>query len=361
VQDLADQVAADDPDQPMKSNGIWERRTASLLVDGDIGRWLVLDRAIWITRGWRPWHPRRRWISARDIIAARILAALDDGLLPQSYDDDPLVPDASSLMAVAFGLIGRDDPRAARLVDNVIRRLGAGPFLYRYPPTGEDGFAGREGAFLPMSFLVVTALATIGRVDEAERRLDGLCAALPRLLSEEVDPQSGRLLGNTPLVWSHAELARALYVPRRRTAPPQMGRTRAARLAADAATAPPPRPQLKPADQQGARHGYTTDPAGPPAASIRPRDRRRRDAAHHRRRGCLRRAPARRPDFLEQRRRMALLQTRRPRPCQWSGLYQFGLLRAVPEPPLPGLDATWWTRPARRTRSSTRRTAAWAS
>jgi GH15 family glucan-1,4-alpha-glucosidase len=108
--------------------------------------------------------------------------------------------------------MAREDPRAAQLVDGVIGRLGSGPFLYRYPPGGDDGFAGREGAFLPVSFLAVTALATIGRVHEAQRRLDALCAALPRLLSEEVDPQSGRLLGNTPLVWSHAELARALYV-----------------------------------------------------------------------------------------------------------------------------------------------------
>jgi GH15 family glucan-1,4-alpha-glucosidase len=63
-----------------------------------------------------------------------------------------------------------------------------------------------------MSFLAVTALAHLGRTDEATQRLDRLCAALPRLLSEEIEPQTGRLLGNTPLVWSHAELARAVYV-----------------------------------------------------------------------------------------------------------------------------------------------------
>jgi hypothetical protein len=213
VNDLADQISSDEPEQPKSSHGIWEMREQQLLIDGDIGRWLVLDRALWIARGWRPWTRRRRWKKARDVIADRILGAItDDGLLPQSYDGDQNRPDASSLMAVAFGLLGRGDPRGDRLVDAVLARLGAGPHLYRYPPGGDDGFSGVEGAFLPMSFLAVTALAQLGRVDEAEQRLDRLCAGLPRLLSEEVDPQTGQLLGNTPLVWSHAELARAIYV-----------------------------------------------------------------------------------------------------------------------------------------------------
>ena len=213
VRRLADEICDGDPGQPQASHGIWEMREAQLLVDGDIGRWLVLDRALWIARGWRPWTRRRRWKTARDTIAQRILGAIaEDGLLPQSYDGDSSRPDASALMAVAFGLLGRDDPRAGALVDAVLGRLGSGPYVYRYPPGGDDGFSGVEGAFLPMSFLAVTALAQLGRVDEATKRLDRLCAVLPRLLSEEVDPLSGGLLGNTPLVWSHAELARALYV-----------------------------------------------------------------------------------------------------------------------------------------------------
>lgn len=213
VRRLADQIAADTPEQVKDSNGIWEMRTAQPLVDGDIGRWLLLDRALWIARGWRPWTRRSHWKRARDTIRDRVLSAIDaDGLLPQAYGQTPPRPDASALMAVAFGLLSRDDPRAGRLVDALLARLGAGPYLYRYPPGENDGFSGVEGAFLPMSFLVVTALARLGRVQDAERRLDRLCASLPRLLSEEVDPISGRLLGNTPLVWSHAELARAVYV-----------------------------------------------------------------------------------------------------------------------------------------------------
>jgi hypothetical protein len=65
-------------------------REAQPLVDGDIGRWLLLDRALWIARGWRPWTRRRHWKSARDTIRERILSAIgEDGLLPQAYGDDP--------------------------------------------------------------------------------------------------------------------------------------------------------------------------------------------------------------------------------------------------------------------------------
>ncbi|MEJ7742764.1 MAG: hypothetical protein WKF73_09590, partial [Nocardioidaceae bacterium] len=127
---------------------------------GDIGRWLLLDRALWIARGWRPWARRAHWKTARDTIRERILSAIDDrGLLPQAYGQDPPIPDASALMAVAFGLLAPDDPRAGGLVDALLARLGSGPYLYRHPPGGDDGFAGTEGAFLPMSFLAVTALA----------------------------------------------------------------------------------------------------------------------------------------------------------------------------------------------------------
>jgi hypothetical protein len=212
VRRLADDVARD-PERVEPSNGIWELRDRRPLVDGDLGRWLVLDRALWMARGWRPWTRRRHWKRARDVIAARVLGAIDDrGLLPQAYGGQGDTPDASALMAVAFGLLGPDDPRAGRLVDGLLAELGAGPYLYRYRPGPGDGFSGEEGAFLPMSFLAVTALAQLGRVDEARRRLDRMCSALPPLLGEEVDPATHRVLGNTPLVWTHAELARALYV-----------------------------------------------------------------------------------------------------------------------------------------------------
>ena len=360
VRRLAEQVAADDPEHVKDSNGIWELRTQQPLVDGDLGRWLVLDRALWIARGWRPWTRRRHWRTARDVIARRVVGALDaDGLLPQAYGQDPPVPDASALMAVAFGLLSRDDPRASRLVDALVERLGTGPYLYRYPPGGDDGFSGREGAFLPVSFLAVTALARTGRVEDAQRRLDALCAALPRLLSEEVDPATDELLGNTPLVWSHAELARAVYVldaalRRQRWGVAGLWAWRLQRYVrlrwdrGQRATVDQDRPQQGgsgggDAGADGGSGRYELQlrrrPAGPPAASVRPSSGgvgRSSSAAAEAVSDALRRGSG---GFLEQRRRMALLQTASAAALAIVGLYQFGVLRSVPEPPLPGLGA----------------------
>lgn len=213
VRELADRVAAEDPHWPRPSNGIWEQRELAEFVDGDIGRWLVLDRAVKLGRWRRPWQPHRRWAAARDVIAERVRAAVDaDGLLPQVYGQHPPRPDAAALMAVVFGLLRPQEECAKRLVRRTVDALDAYPFLYRYPPDGADGFGGREGAFLPVSFWAVSAQALIGDLASAVARMDALCAALPRLLPEEVDPVDRTALGNVPLVWSHAELARSLYV-----------------------------------------------------------------------------------------------------------------------------------------------------
>ena len=57
------------------TSGIWELRTPRDLVSADIGRWLVLDRAVWIARGWRPTAPRAHWKRARAEVRRRVLGA----------------------------------------------------------------------------------------------------------------------------------------------------------------------------------------------------------------------------------------------------------------------------------------------
>lgn len=210
---LADEVVAGD--RP-PSAGMWELREPAQLVGADIGRWVALDRAVRLTR---PWRLRRSWLQARAATRGRVLGALQpDGGLPQVYGDGAdggsgaYDSDATALLVVLFGLLDRDDPRAGRLVDATLQALGAGPLLWHYPPGGDDGFAGVEGAFLPACWWAVSALALLGRVEEAQERAAALDRLLPPLLPEEWDPARGEGPGNVPLLWSHAECARALYL-----------------------------------------------------------------------------------------------------------------------------------------------------
>lgn len=206
---LADALCA----EPGASNGIWEFRAPRALVSADIGRWLGIDRAIWISRGWHPLADRRRWLLARARVRKRVLGAVSsDGGLPQAYGDTTAVRDAAALLIPMFGLLRAKDPRASRLIDATLADLDAWPFVYRYPPSEEDGFVGMEGTFTVAAWWAVAALAAVGRYREARERADELDRRLPRLLAEEVAPASGESLGNTPLVWAHMEAARANYL-----------------------------------------------------------------------------------------------------------------------------------------------------
>jgi hypothetical protein len=209
VHQLADMLV-DAPFGP--SNGVWELREPQLLVSEELSRWVGLDRAIRLARRRRPWRRHPTWTAARDLAHARVSAALDPatGLLPQVFGGDPLATDASALLVAVNGFWPRTDPRTVRLVRATIERLEQRGFMRRYPPI-DDGFEGEEGCFVPASWWAVSALAAIGDVRAAEDRADEMCAHLPPLQPEMWDVQHQQPLGNTPLLWSHTEAARALY------------------------------------------------------------------------------------------------------------------------------------------------------
>jgi GH15 family glucan-1,4-alpha-glucosidase len=102
-------------------------------------------------------------------------------------------------------------PVVTKTVDRVIRNLGVGAHVYRYLPTFDDGLPGGEGAFTACSFWTVRALAAMERWDEAHERMQTLCGigGPTGLLSEQVDPISGAMLGNLPQTLSHLTLIEA--------------------------------------------------------------------------------------------------------------------------------------------------------
>jgi GH15 family glucan-1,4-alpha-glucosidase len=117
--------------------------------------------------------------------------------------------DASVLLGVLFRYNDASDPRLVRTVEAIRRELSYGPFVYRY--SGEDGLAGKEGAFLACSFWLAEALALQGRHEEA----DAMMAELVDLgndvglYAEEIDAANGAFLGNLPQGLTHLALIHA--------------------------------------------------------------------------------------------------------------------------------------------------------
>jgi GH15 family glucan-1,4-alpha-glucosidase len=109
-------------------------------------------------------------------------------------------------------LLGYDALDAGRLtatVNAIQLGLAHGPLVHRY--SGEDGLRGGEGAFLCCSFWLADALARTGRVGDATDLMEQLIelAGDAGLYAEELDPDSGELLGNTPQGLVHLALINA--------------------------------------------------------------------------------------------------------------------------------------------------------
>jgi GH15 family glucan-1,4-alpha-glucosidase len=126
-----------------------------------------------------------------------------------TYDADSL--DASLLQMVPLRFLPRGDPRLVATVDVIARDLARGEWVDRYRI--HDGLGLPEVAFVVCTFWLVQALAGLGRVEEARRRLDATFRALSPLglVSEDYDPEGRRLWGNFPQAYSHVGLIHAAF------------------------------------------------------------------------------------------------------------------------------------------------------
>jgi GH15 family glucan-1,4-alpha-glucosidase len=203
-------------------------------VETALARWREPDRGIWEVRG-DPRHftssklmcwvaadrgarlaelrgePERaaEWDAAAEEIKADICEkAVDErGVFCQHYDTDAL--DASVLLMPLVRFLSPDDERIRRTVLAIADELTVQGLVLRYrTEETDDGLAGEEGTFTICSFWLVSALVEIG---ELERGRD-LCARLLAhasslgLYAEELEPSSGRHLGNFPQAFTHLAL-----------------------------------------------------------------------------------------------------------------------------------------------------------
>ena len=121
--------------------------------------------------------------------------------------------DASLLLLPLLRFLPADDPRVRATVRAVADELTEDGLVLRYRVSEtDDGLHGAEGAFTICSFWLVSALVEIGELDEATALCEKLLSyASPLgLYAEEIDPLSGRHLGNFPQAFTHLALINAI-------------------------------------------------------------------------------------------------------------------------------------------------------
>jgi GH15 family glucan-1,4-alpha-glucosidase len=168
--------------------------------------WVAIDRAISLAHRFLDREPTT-WMDLRDQIAAETIEKgwnPSVGAFTASYGSPHL--DASTLVVGLSGLLDPDDERFRTTVAAVEHQLRVGPTVHRY--RCDDGLPGQEGGHQIATSWLIDALCLLDRHRDAGDLFEGLARLAGRtgLLSEQYDPESGRMLGNTPEVHAHAGL-----------------------------------------------------------------------------------------------------------------------------------------------------------
>ncbi|MEV6863878.1 glycoside hydrolase family 15 protein [Streptosporangium subroseum] len=198
-----------DPDR-----GIWEvRGEPKHFTSSKVMCWVAADRGARLARLRQEPDLAGRWQAAADEIHADVCAngVSERGVFRQHYDTDAL--DASLLLIPLVRFLPSTDPRVRDTVFAIADELTVEDLVLRYRTKDtDDGMAGEEGTFTMCSFWLVSALTEIGEYARAHRLCEKVLSfASPLgLYAEEIDPLSGRHLGNFPQAFTHLALINAV-------------------------------------------------------------------------------------------------------------------------------------------------------
>ena len=197
-----------------KDQGIWEVRGEPRdFLYSKLMCWVALDRAVTLADPLDASDRVDAWRETKSQIRHAILSrGWSDraNAFSQSFGSDEL--DASNLMLPLVGFLPAHDPRVLSTIDATEKHLtDERGLVYRYQ--SQDGLAGKEGTFLLCTFWLAQALAAAGQTGRARSVFERAAAFLNDvgLLSEEVDPASGELLGNFPQALSHIGFVNAAW------------------------------------------------------------------------------------------------------------------------------------------------------
>jgi len=202
---LADQAAQAwrEPDA-----GIWEARDAERhYLTSKLLCWTALDRAIHLASQLGAEQRREDWVAAREEIRQAILDQgwnEDLGAYTGAFGSDHL--DAAVLLMPLLDFVPATDERMARTIDAIERDLSSDGLVQRW--TGAT-----DGAFVICSYWLAACRARAGQVGRAREIFEAASAHANDvgLLSEEIDPHTGELIGNFPQAFSHVGLINAAW------------------------------------------------------------------------------------------------------------------------------------------------------
>jgi GH15 family glucan-1,4-alpha-glucosidase len=194
--------------------GIWEvRGEPQHFVSSKVMCWVAADRGARLAELRDELQLAAQWQSAAEEIKRDILEhGVDErGVFVQHYGTTAL--DAAQLLMPLVRFLPNDDPRIRATVLAIADELTVDGLVLRYKvEETDDGLSGEEGTFTICSFWLVAALVEIGELERARPLCEKLLGyASPLLLyAEEIDPISGRHLGNFPQAFTHLALINAV-------------------------------------------------------------------------------------------------------------------------------------------------------
>jgi GH15 family glucan-1,4-alpha-glucosidase len=195
-------------------SGIWEvRGEPKHFTSSKLMCWVAADRGARLAELREDSECAARWQAAAEEIQADICArGVDErGVFTQHYDTKTL--DASLLLMPLVRFLPAEDPRIVATVLAIADELTEDGLVLRYRvEETDDGLSGEEGSFTICSFWLVSALCEIGETDRARELCEKLLShASPLgLYAEEIDPRTGRHLGNFPQAFTHLALINAV-------------------------------------------------------------------------------------------------------------------------------------------------------
>jgi len=194
--------------------GMWEvRGEPKHFTSSKVMCWVALDRGARLARLRDDFDLADKWQAIAEEIHADVLEhGVDErGVFTQHYDTKAL--DASLLLVPLVRFLPPEDQRVKATVMAIAEELTIDGLVLRYrTEETDDGLGGEEGSFTICSFWLVSAFSEIGEHERARQLCEKLLSfASPlNLYAEEIDPRSGRHLGNFPQAFTHLALINAV-------------------------------------------------------------------------------------------------------------------------------------------------------